>query len=188
MELPVWATRLLKTHWFYPFIGALILLLDLLSGPHLLFPILFIVPVAFAAWFYHARMAYFLAVALPFGRLLIAEFVDTPHSHFYIVANALIRVAVLLFMAFLIARCARQTRMLQERFSGLVTMCAWSRTVEYEGQWISFEEYLRRRFSVDITHGISPAGIERISKEHGFAVLDDEGPEAKPVAKPDKES
>lgn len=38
----------------------------------------------------------------------------------------------------------------------LVRMCAWSRTIEYEGKWLSFEEYLGRRFNVDITHGISP--------------------------------
>ncbi len=29
--------------------------------------------------------------------------------------------------------------------------------VEYQGEWISFEEYLKRRFNIGTTHGMSPA-------------------------------
>lgn len=43
----------------------------------------------------------------------------------------------------------------------LVTICAWSRTVEYENEWISFEEYLHRRFNLNASHGISPAEAEK---------------------------
>jgi CHASE3 domain sensor protein len=43
----------------------------------------------------------------------------------------------------------------------LVTICAWSRTVEYLGEWLSFEEYLHRRFNLDASHGISPAEAEK---------------------------
>ena len=39
----------------------------------------------------------------------------------------------------------------------LVTVCAWSRTVEYQGEWLSFEQYLLRRFNLNTSHGISPA-------------------------------
>jgi CHASE3 domain sensor protein len=46
----------------------------------------------------------------------------------------------------------------------LVTVCAWSRTIEYEGEWMSFEEYLGRRFDLRTTHGISPAEAERFKK------------------------
>jgi hypothetical protein len=153
-----WLTR----PWLHLGLGVFILLLDLLTGPYLLFPILFVVPVSLSAWFYRARMAYFLAVSLPASRLLIAELVDRPHPLPYSLANALIRAAVLLFLAFLMARNARQTRQLQERVSGFVTMCAWSRTVEYEGQWITFEQYLKRRFNLDTSHGISPAEAEKV--------------------------
>lgn len=47
------------------------------------------------------------------------------------------------------------------KVQGLVTVCAWSRTVEYEGEWLSFEQYLRRRFHLDTSHGLSPAEAER---------------------------
>jgi hypothetical protein len=43
-----------------------------------------------------------------------------------------------------------------------VTLCAWTRSVEYEGEWISFEEYLRRRFDISTTHGIAPDALAQI--------------------------
>lgn len=38
----------------------------------------------------------------------------------------------------------------------LVTLCAWTRTVRYEGEWISVEAYLERRYGVRTSHTISP--------------------------------
>jgi len=145
--------------------GIGILLLDLLTGPYLLFPIFFILPVTLAAWFYSVRWAYALAVLLPLGRFVIAEEIDRPSLLIYMVANALIRVAVLALMAFLVGRTARQTRELQAKVSGLVKICAWSRTIEYEGEWVSFEEYLKRRFNMDTSHGISPAEAEKVFRD-----------------------
>lgn len=48
------------------------------------------------------------------------------------------------------------------RLEPVVTMCAESRTIEYEGEWISFEEYLRRRFNISTQRGISPSEFERL--------------------------
>ena len=142
--------------------GLAILSLDLLCGQFLLFPILFVIPVGLSAWFCSRRLAYTLAVLLPLGRLFTAEFVHHPSPFVYIAANCLIRIAVLTLLAFLISRTARQTRELEQRVETLVTMCAWSRTVEYEGEWISFEEYLQRRFNISTSHGISPAEARKI--------------------------
>ena len=155
----------LSRPWTYLAIGLTILLLDLLTGPFLLFPILFVIPVTLSARFCNARLAHALAFLLPLGRFFIAVFVDTPAPLPYIVANALIRVAVLVFIAILVSRTARQTRELERRVSNLVTMCAWSRTVEYQGEWISFEQYLLRRFNINTSHGISPAETQKVFGE-----------------------
>jgi hypothetical protein len=165
VPLPGWTVRLLAKPWSHVAVGLIILLLDYLTGPFLLFPILFVIPVSLCAWFYRARLAYWLSVLLPIGRFMIAEFVDQPHPWPYMVLNALIRIAVLLFLAFLVARAAHQARLLAERVSGLVTMCAWSRTIEYQGEWLSFEHYLKRRFNIDTSHGISPAEAERFFEQ-----------------------
>jgi hypothetical protein len=54
------------------------------------------------------------------------------------------------------------------KMEALVTVCAWSGTIEYQGEWMSFEDYLKRRFDLQTTHGISPEQAERFKKvAHG---------------------
>jgi CHASE3 domain sensor protein len=66
--------------------------------------------------------------------------------------NLAIAIAVinLLFLAG-VAFCAIQIGKLYS----LVTMCAWSKRVQYQNQWIPLEEYMRKRFGIRISHGIS---------------------------------
>lgn len=45
-------------------------------------------------------------------------------------------------------------------------ICAWSKTIEFENEWISFEEYLRRRFGIDASHGIAPREAERVYEKY----------------------
>ncbi|HEX9083298.1 MAG TPA: CHASE3 domain-containing protein [Gemmatimonadaceae bacterium] len=66
-----------------------------------------------------------------------------------------VALAVMLIALLVIARGA-------EHYRNLVTLCAWTRSVEYEGEWISFEEYLRRKFDISSTHGISPEALSQI--------------------------
>lgn len=145
--------------------GILILAFDLFTGRYLTFPVLFVLPVAFAGWYCSARLAYALAVILPTGRLLIVLADQSQYPPLYVIANAFTRMAVLVFIAYLVVRTARQTKELQARVESLVTICAWSRTVKYEGEWISFEQYLLRRFKINTSHGISPDEAKKIFSE-----------------------
>lgn len=147
--------------------GMAILLLDLFTSKYLIFPVLFIVPVAFAGWYCCARLAYSLAVFLPIGRIFVAMADKTDSPVPYIVANNVIRVLVFVFIAYLVVRTARQSKELQARVESLVTICAWSRTVKYGGEWISFEQYLQRQFNINTSHGISLEEAKKI-----FAELD----------------
>jgi hypothetical protein len=160
-----WNVRSVVRPFTYLLMGFGILALDLYTSPFLEFPILFVVPVALCAWYYRKAWAYVMAVLLPFGRFLIAEFVEKPHPIQFVIANMLIRIAVLLFVAFLVARTAQLTSQLRERVAGLVKICSWSHTIEYNGEWLSFEEYLKRRFDINTSHAISPGEAEKILTE-----------------------
>ncbi len=37
-----------------------------------------------------------------------------------------------------------------------VTVCAWTKRVLFEGQWLTLEEYLLRAHDLPVSHGISP--------------------------------
>jgi CHASE3 domain sensor protein len=47
----------------------------------------------------------------------------------------------------------------------LIVVCAWSRTIEYQGAWLTFEDYMKQRFRITISHGMSPAEAARLMKE-----------------------
>jgi CHASE3 domain sensor protein len=50
-----------------------------------------------------------------------------------------------------VAFCASQIGKLYS----LITICAWSKRVRYQGTWMPMEEYMCKRFGIRITHSIS---------------------------------
>ena len=108
----------------YFFMGAATLVLDYFTGPYLLFPIFFVLPVALSAWNCGPRTPYALAVLLPLGRLAIAVEVDLPSPFPYIIANAVIRILLLIFIASLVLRVAKQNREQQRKLIKLARVAA----------------------------------------------------------------
>jgi hypothetical protein len=149
-------TPLLARHATHIVTGIGILLLDLWASPLLMFPILFVLPVALSAWFCSTRLAYVLAVLLPFGRFVIATFVEVPASIAANAANALIRVAVLSLMAFLIARTVRQSREIKV-LRGRLPICMWCKRIRDEGgSWQKLETYIAKHSEADFSHSLCP--------------------------------
>lgn len=48
---------------------------------------------------------------------------------------------------------------------GLIKVCAWTQRVQWEGRWITFEEYLAERFNLHCTHGISDEAARQLGQE-----------------------
>lgn len=45
--------------------------------------------------------------------------------------------------------------------SEVITMCAWTGEIQYKGEWIKVEDFLQKRFGLQVSHGISPKAIAR---------------------------
>jgi CHASE3 domain sensor protein len=65
-----------------------------------------------------------------------------------------LNVILLLGFLYLLRRFQKQQNM--------VKVCAWSRVIQHNGQWITFEQYLSKQFDIDVTHGMSPEIAERL--------------------------
>ncbi|HEX4346402.1 MAG TPA: hypothetical protein VHZ73_02455 [Vicinamibacterales bacterium] len=52
-----------------------------------------------------------------------------------------------------------------QRLESIATVCAESRTIQYDNEWLTFDEYLRRRFRIRVTHGLSPTEADRLMAE-----------------------
>jgi CHASE3 domain sensor protein len=52
-----------------------------------------------------------------------------------------------------------------EHLRQIVTICAWTGQVKHEGEWIRLEEYLKRRFGLAVSHGLSKEAAEKMMRE-----------------------
>jgi hypothetical protein len=155
-----WILPVLGRPTTYVLFGAGILLLDYATGPYLMFPILFVLPVVCAGWFYSARWAHGLAWGLPVGRLLIAYGLDSPAPLTYLAINASVRIAVLSLLAFLVARTARQTKELErevKRLKGILPICMFCKRIrDDDASWQAVETYITLHSEVDFSHSVCP--------------------------------
>ena len=51
-----------------------------------------------------------------------------------------------------------------EQMQEMVKICAWSKLIEYEGEWLTIEDYLKRRFKAQVTHGMSDVEAKKMLK------------------------
>jgi GAF domain-containing protein len=51
------------------------------------------------------------------------------------------------------------------RLREIVRMCAWTRRLEWGGEWLSVESYLDRRFGIQVSHGISTEALSALEEE-----------------------
>jgi len=51
------------------------------------------------------------------------------------------------------------------RLEKLVTVCAWSHRLQYEGQWVSLERYLEERFGIRANDGITTEQAAKLMSE-----------------------
>jgi hypothetical protein len=52
-----------------------------------------------------------------------------------------------------------------EKLRQIVTVCAWTGQVKHEGEWMRMEEYLKRRFGLSVSHGLSKEAAEKMARE-----------------------
>ena len=48
------------------------------------------------------------------------------------------------------------------RLESLVAMCAWTRTIEMDGRWVTIAEFLRERVGVRVSHGVSDEDLAQL--------------------------
>ena len=83
------------------------------------------------------------------------------HARQYQLASlGLITLAVILALA-----VARLLFLRVRELESLITVCAWTNRVKYEGKWVSFEKYLHKRFDLHFTHGISEEATKKLMME-----------------------
>ena len=135
-------------------LAAILLAIDFVSGPLVQFPIAFIIPVVLAAQFSNSRLSYVLAVIQPLVRFAFVFIWDAAPNLTLSIVNAVIRVAVLLTIAFFINRTVRLAQEVK-RLEGLLPICSFCKKIRTEQkEWQHIETYISKHSQADFTHGI----------------------------------
>lgn len=158
-----------KVRWWIALVLASIAIvaLDIATGPYVLFPILFVVPVGLGAWHLGRGAGIGLAVALVGCRFWIAVVLEAGVTPTWAAAmNATIRLVVLVGLAALFAKVAQQQRALAERvhvLEGFLPICGFCKKIRRDdGQWEQIESYISQRTAAQFTHGF----CETCGREH----------------------
>jgi hypothetical protein len=155
---PAYLFKIYKTHLVLMITGiALIVAIsDYFTGPDVRFPIFYVIPVLMAAWKNKKFLAYGIAVALPLLRLFyyIPWHQNDPFSIMSV--NALIRIFVLMLIAYLIDRTAHQQNQLKV-LKGLLPICASCKKIRNEkGDYQQMESYITAHSQAKFSHTLCP--------------------------------
>ena len=71
--------------------------------------------------------------------------------------NMLLVLAVWLLVSASTRRILERVRYLEK----FMRVCAWCRKIDYKGEWMPLEEFMRQGFDTPTTHGICPECLER---------------------------
>lgn len=142
-------------------LAACILIVDYLTGPLIQFPILYTIPVLLAAWYHGRILGYGLAVAMPLTRFFKRALWEDPPPLDEALINLIIRLFVLLLVAFLVEQAARRTREVKV-LRGFFRVCSHCKRIHTpEKTWVQMERYISQHSETEFSHGICPECVRK---------------------------
>lgn len=160
--IPRTATYLLG-YWLA--LVALILAGDYLTGPLVLFPIFYLIPIVLVAWHNGRRWGLVFALAMPLVRVCFSMIWPVPWSLSALAINTIIRIVVLAGFAILVDLVARQRRKLENEIQmlrGILPICSFCKRIRnQDGNWEVLEQYISGRSEAKFSHGVCPDCIRR---------------------------
>lgn len=146
-------------------LSCLILAIDYFTGSMIQFPFMFIVPVGLAAWYNGARLGLVFAIILPLIRLYFTTIFSVPWGFSVSVANAAIRMVILVGYVLLIAYVAKQKKELEREVNileGILPVCSFCKKIRDESSvWHPIENYITARSEASFSHGLCPECMEQ---------------------------
>ncbi len=166
---------------------ALVSLIDYVTGYESLFFIFYYLPVALYAWFLGESMAETMALASAVVWWIVDRVGGHSYPHeLYRLWNALTCFGAFWLVAWAVAqireRLEKQRRLniaLAEtleahkrateeirRLQGQIqTICASTKRIWVEDQWVSFEDFLSSRLGIRVTHGLSDEAAQELRRQ-----------------------
>lgn len=106
--------------------------------------------------------------------LKLPSLVFSDHPFAFVHQRSTLNMLLVLAVWFLVSRSTRRILDRVRHLEEFMRVCAWCRRINFKGEWISLEEFMRQGFDTPTTHGIcteclqeQQAAIARASAERG---------------------
>lgn len=158
-----------RTVVFCLFVAVLTLAIDYITGKHIQFPIVYVLPVGMAAWRRQMTAAYAIAIFAPLARVGFHLLWHDTESLPVAFLNAPITMSALIFYSYLVDRVAWQTSELEKEIrvlQGILPVCASCKRIRNDkGEYEQIEQYITDHSEASFTHGICPECARKLYPE-----------------------
>jgi hypothetical protein len=159
-------SRVQAVHWVAASVA--ILLVDLVTGPFIQFPILFVIPVALATASHGRIGGFVVAAVLPLVRLSFFLHWPLPSSWFLEGIDTAVDIAILVGFSMLIEHLLQQQREIRV-LQGLLPICGFCKKIRDEhGVWRQLESFITERSSARFSHTF----CRECGREHYGSLVD----------------
>lgn len=136
-------------------ISLFVVIVDILTGPAVRFPIIFTLPVLLCSWFNGFIPGLLLALILPVARLVSFDLVwRLPWNRWELLLNDLIQTLTFLVLALLASYAAEQQRQVRI-LRGFLPICSFCKRIRNDqGSWQQMEEYISQHSEAKFSHGL----------------------------------
>jgi hypothetical protein len=159
---------------------------DYVTGYESLFFVFYFIPVALCAWFLCWRTTFALACLSGVSLFIVDKLDGHPYSReafrywnsfmcfaaFALIGLVVYRLRLALHkeqharqeLAAALADLNHSTERIRHLQTNLQVVCAWTKRIRVDGQWIPLDQFLAKELHLSISHGISPEALEEIKK------------------------
>ena len=160
---------------------------DYVTGYELVFSAAYLIPVSLCAWYFGRRAIWWMCIASGVAAFCVDALSGYPYSHFMIrYWNSLMCFAISLTTGLLLHRLRRtleerkqmnielqsaldelqrSTEEIRKLQNGLQVVCAWTKQIKVDDQWMTPDEFLSTRLHLKISHGMSPEATREFQED-----------------------
>lgn len=153
--------------WFA--LALVCLLVNYLTGPTIQFPILFVLPVIFTAWFNGKYWGLVYAIGLPLTQFYFNISWEVGWDLANVALNTIIRIIVFVTTV-LLTDIAAKMELLEthvQKLEGLLPICSSCKKIRDDTEtWQPLEKYITERTDANFTHGVCPECMEKLYSQY----------------------
>jgi len=160
---------------------------DYVTGYELVFSAAYLIPVSLCAWYFGRRAIWSMCLSSGVAAFCVDALSGYPYSHFMIrYWNSLMCFTISLATGLLLHRLRRtleerkrinvelqealdelkrSTEEIRKLQNGLQIVCAWTKQIKVDDQWMTPDEFLSTRLHLKISHGMSPEASREFQDE-----------------------